>query len=147
MLSIVSCAFWPPVCLLWRSVYLDLLPIFLIGLFFFLVLSCMSCLYILEINLLLVASFANIFLQSVSCSLVSYVESCSLPGPHRHACLQIFIFTSGFVGAKTLPPSQRASQQEAAGEKVRGQRDPGVQTGEVRTQARQLCPGASNRVH
>ena len=35
-------------------------PHFLIGLFLFLVLSCMSCLYILEINSLLVVSFAII---------------------------------------------------------------------------------------
>ena len=28
MLSIFSCAFWPSVCLLWRNVYLHLLPIF-----------------------------------------------------------------------------------------------------------------------
>ena len=34
---------------------------FLIGLFVFLVLSCMSCLYILEINPLSVLSFAIIF--------------------------------------------------------------------------------------
>ena len=27
MFSIISCAFWPSVCLLWRKVYLDLLPI------------------------------------------------------------------------------------------------------------------------
>jgi len=37
---------------------------FLIGLFIFLVWSCMSCLYILEINCLTVASFAIIFLTS-----------------------------------------------------------------------------------
>ena len=37
---------------------------FLIGLFVFLVLSCMSCLYILEINPLLVVSFAIIFSHS-----------------------------------------------------------------------------------
>ena len=36
---------------------------FLIGLFVFLVLSCMSCLYILEINPLSVVSFAIIFLS------------------------------------------------------------------------------------
>ena len=41
---------------------------FLIGLCGFLLLSCMSCLYILEIKPLLVASFADIFSQSV-CSL------------------------------------------------------------------------------
>ena len=34
---------------------------FLIGLFVFLILSCMNCLYILEINPLLVTSFANIY--------------------------------------------------------------------------------------
>ena len=39
-------------------------PHFLIGLFAFLVLSCMSCLYILEINPLSVISFAIIFSHS-----------------------------------------------------------------------------------
>ena len=39
----------------------------LIGLFVFLMLSCMSCLYMLDINLLLVISFANIFSHSVGC--------------------------------------------------------------------------------
>ena len=40
---------------------------FLIGLFAFLVLSCMSCLYILAINPLLVVSFAIIFSHSEGC--------------------------------------------------------------------------------
>ena len=40
---------------------------FLIGLFIFLVLSCMSCLYILEINSLSVVSFAIIFSHSEGC--------------------------------------------------------------------------------
>ena len=39
----------------------------LIGLFVFLALSCMSCLYILEINLLSVVSFAIVFSHSVGC--------------------------------------------------------------------------------
>ena len=39
-------------------------PDFLIGFFVYLVLSCMSCLYILEINLLSVVSFAIIFSHS-----------------------------------------------------------------------------------
>ena len=42
-------------------------PHFLIGLFIFLVLSCMSCLYMLEINPLLVVSFAFIFSHSEGC--------------------------------------------------------------------------------
>ena len=40
-------------------------PHFLIGLFVFLALSCISCLYILEINPLSVVSFAIIFSHSV----------------------------------------------------------------------------------
>ena len=40
---------------------------FFIGLFVFLVLNCMSCWYILEINLLSVVSFAIIFSHSLGC--------------------------------------------------------------------------------
>ena len=40
---------------------------FSIGLFVFLLLSCLSCFYILEIKPLSVASFANIFSHSVGC--------------------------------------------------------------------------------
>ena len=41
------CAYWPPLCLLWKNVYSHLLPIFWLGyFFFFLIWSCMSCLYI-----------------------------------------------------------------------------------------------------
>ena len=42
-------------------------PHFLVELFIFLVLSCVSCLYILEINPLSVISFAVIFSHSESC--------------------------------------------------------------------------------
>ena len=49
----------------------------LIGLFVYLILSCMSCLYVLEINPLSAASFANIFSLSVGfifiLSMVSFV--------------------------------------------------------------------------
>ena len=65
ILSTFSCACWLSVYLFWRNVYLDLLPIFWIGLFGFLILSCMNCLYILHINPLLVAgihSLCNVFL-------------------------------------------------------------------------------------
>ena len=48
---------------------------FLIGLFVFLLLSCMSCLYILEIKPLLVALFANIFSQSVGCLFILFMAS------------------------------------------------------------------------
>ena len=71
-----SCAYSPSVCLLCRNVYLGLLPIFPLGCLFvcFLVLSCMNCLYILEINPLLDASFENIFFHSVGCLFIFMVS-------------------------------------------------------------------------
>ena len=48
---------------------------FLIGLFAFLVLSCMSCLCILEINSLLIVSFAIIFSHSEGCLFTLFVVS------------------------------------------------------------------------
>ena len=50
-------------------------PHFLIGLFVFLLLSCMSCLYILEINPLSVVSFAIIFSHSEGCLFTLFVVS------------------------------------------------------------------------
>ena len=50
-------------------------PHFLFGLFDFLVLSCMSCLYILEINLLSVVSFAIIFSHSEGCLFTLFIVS------------------------------------------------------------------------
>ena len=51
---------------------------FLIGLFVFLILSCMSCLYILEINPLSIYSFTNIFSHSEGCLFVLFVVSFAL---------------------------------------------------------------------
>ena len=51
-------------------------PHFFIGLFVFLVLSCMSCLYILEINPLSVVSFAIIFSHSVGFFHLAYGFVC-----------------------------------------------------------------------
>ena len=48
---------------------------FLNGLFVFLILSCMSCLYILEINPLSVNSFQNIFSHSEGCLFVLFMVS------------------------------------------------------------------------
>ena len=53
-------------CLFTSSAY------FLIGLFVFLLLSCLSCLYILEINSLSVVSFAIIFSHSEGCLFTLY---------------------------------------------------------------------------
>ena len=48
---------------------------FLIGLFVFSILSCISCLFILDINPLLVASFANIFSHFVGCLFIFLMVS------------------------------------------------------------------------
>ena len=75
MLSIFSCAYWPFVWLLWRNVYLGFCPFFDWVVWFFSILSCMSCLYILEINSLSVSLFANIFSHSVGCLFVLLMVS------------------------------------------------------------------------
>ena len=51
---------------------------FLTGLFVFLVLSCMSCLYMLEINPLSVVSFAIIFSHSERCLFTLLIVSFSI---------------------------------------------------------------------
>ena len=70
MLCVFSCAFWFSVCFYWRNVFLNILLIFFIGLVVFLRLSFMSCVYILEINPLSVALFANFFFHSGGCLFV-----------------------------------------------------------------------------
>ena len=75
-------------------------PHFLIGLVVFLALSCMSCLYIWEINPLSVVSFAVIFSHSEACLFTLLVVSLavqkflSLVGSH----LFTFVFISITVG-------------------------------------------------
>ena len=72
----------------------------LIGLFVFLVLSCMSCLYILEINPLSVVSFAIIFFHSESCLftllIVSFAVQKLLSLIRSH--LFTFVFISVILG-------------------------------------------------
>ena len=70
-------------------------PHFSIGLFVFLILSCMSCLYILEINPLSLVSFAIIFSHSEGCLftlfLVSFAVQKLLSLIHP-TCLFLFLF-------------------------------------------------------
>ena len=75
-------------------------PHFLIVVFVFLILSCMSCLYILEMNSLLVVSFAIIFSNSEHCLFTLFIVSfaveklLSLIRSH----LFIFVFISITLG-------------------------------------------------
>ena len=91
MLIIFSCDSWPSVCLLWRNAYLGLLSISL----FFFILSFISFLYILEINILLVISFASIFSHSVSCHLVLIMVSFAVQKFLSFIGSYLFIF--GFI--------------------------------------------------
>ena len=73
---------------------------FVIRLFVFVVLSCMSCLYILEINPLSVISFAIIFFHSEGCLftllIVSFAVQKLLSLIRSH--LFTFVFISVAVG-------------------------------------------------
>ena len=69
----------------------------LIGLFVFLILSCMSCLCILEINLLSVDSFANIFSYSEGCLLVLFVVSFALQKLLSFIRSHLFLFLFPWV--------------------------------------------------
>ena len=75
MLRILSCTFWPSVCLLWRNVYLELLAMFDWVICLFVCFELHDCLYILEINPLSVASFANIFPHYVGCLFILFMIS------------------------------------------------------------------------
>ena len=70
---------------------------FLIGLFVFLILSCMSCLYILEINPLSVASFANVFSYSKGCLFVLFMVSFAVQKLLCFIRSHLFIFVFIFV--------------------------------------------------
>ena len=77
---------------------------FLIGLFVILILSCMSCLYILETNPLLVALLANIFCHSEGCLLVLFMVSFAVQKLliRSHLFIFTFIFITLGGGSKTI---------------------------------------------
>ena len=64
----------------------------LIGLFVFLVLSCMSCLYVLEINPLSVVSFVIIFSHCEGCLLTLLIVSFAVQKLLRLTRLHLFTF-------------------------------------------------------
>ena len=78
-------------------------PHFSVGLGFFLILSCMSCLYILDINPLSVIFFANNFSHSVGCLfillMVSFAVQKLLSLIRSH--LFIFAFVSFALGDRS----------------------------------------------
>ena len=79
---------------------------FLTGLFAVLMLSCMNCLYILEINPLSVASFASIFSHSEGCLFVFFMVSFAvqklLSFIRSHLFIFVFIFITLGGGSKKI---------------------------------------------
>ena len=79
---------------------------FWIGLLVFLILSCMSCLDILQINPLSVASFANIFSHSDGCLfilfMVSFAVQKRLSFIRSHLFIFVFISISLGGGSKRI---------------------------------------------
>ena len=75
-------------------------PHFSIGLFIFLVLSCMSCLYILKINHLSVVSFPIIFSHSEGCLSTLFIVSFAVKKLLSlvRSCLFISVFISIILG-------------------------------------------------
>ena len=75
---------------------------FLIGLFVFLVMSCMSCLYILEINPLSVVSFPIIFSHSEGCLFTLLIVSFALLLSLIRSHLFTFVFISINLGGGVI---------------------------------------------
>ena len=71
---------------------------FLTGLLVFLILSSMSCLYILEINLLSVVSFTNIFSHSEGCLSVLFMVSFAVQKLLSLIKSHLFVFISVTLG-------------------------------------------------
>ena len=73
---------------------------FWIGLFVFLMLSCMSCLYILEINPLSVALFANIFSHSEGCLFLLFMVSFTVQ--KLVSFIQVGVYSQGADGGQWM---------------------------------------------
>ena len=75
-------------------------------LFIYFILSCMSCLYVLDINPLLVASFVNIFSHSKGCLFVLFMVLFAVQKLfsliRSHLFIFVFIFITVRVGSKKI---------------------------------------------
>ena len=139
MRSIFSCVYWPPICLLWRNVHIDLLPIFLIGLVFDIELyesfvyfgnctlvSCIVSKYFLPFcRLSFVLFMVSSAVQNVSGFLMNLQESHAVPLPvTEQPCAPdlrwVFLDTTtlelcfgGLVCCASTPVTDRASEDTA----------------------------------
>ena len=86
---------------------------FLIGLFVFLVLSCMSCLYILEINPLSVVSFAIISSLSQDCLFTLLIVSFAVQ--KLLSLIRSHLFTVVFISITLLLPRKSHGRRSLVG--------------------------------
>ena len=93
ILSIFSCACWPSALPFWKNIY-SVLPLFK---FYFLVLRCMSCLHMLDINSLLFMSFANFISHSVDCLFILLMACVAVPKLLSLIRSNLFIFFFCFL--------------------------------------------------
>ena len=84
---------------------MNLSPTFLIGLFVFLALSCMTCLYILEINPLSVVPFAIIFSHSEGCLFTLLIVSFAVQ--KLISSIRSYLFTFVFISVTLGGGSER----------------------------------------
>ena len=94
MWNIFLCTCWPSLCFRQRNVYLDLLKrrFFNWVVFLLLLLSCMYYLYNLEVKLLSLSLFANIFSNSISCLFILLMIYFAMQKPVKFDQVP-FIFT------------------------------------------------------
>ena len=99
MLNIFSCAYWTSVCPLWKNLSSGQ---FLSGLFVLILLSIISCLWILETNPLLVTSFIIIFSQSVGCLFILFIVLFAVQKLLSRSYLFSFVCFSIFLGDELI---------------------------------------------
>ena len=103
MLSIFSCACWPSICFFlgWGGCLLRSSAHFQSD--FFLILSSLRCLDILDINLLSVVSLANIFSHLVGCLFILLMASIALflSSTRLHLFIFSFVFFALVDRSKT----------------------------------------------